>query len=117
MQSSPRDEPREDYSEPRSNYSYVDRERSEYRYASTRPRRMIQSTKPNYTRWLQPAEIEEENKPEWEDHDNPNYTPSETEEPRTGRAWYVENHHQEPPSQLDHVARGLAARQKPPRKH
>ena len=62
--SRPRDEPREDYSEPRSNYYYVDLERSEYRYASPQTRRMIQSTKPNYTRWLQPAEIDEENVPE-----------------------------------------------------
>ena len=54
---------------------------------------MIQSTKPNYTRWLQPAEIEEENVPEGEDPDNPNYTLSEAEELMTGRAWYVENFH------------------------
>ena len=101
--SRPRDESRVDSNEPRSNYYYVDRERREYRYASPRPRRMIQSTKPNYTRWLQPAEIEEENMPEGEDPDNPNYTPSEAEELKTGRAWYVENHHQNP-SQLDPVA-------------
>ena len=81
------DESREDYSEPRSNYYYVDRERREYRSASPRPRRMIRSTKPNYTRWLQPAEIEEEIIPEGEDPDDPNYTPSEAEELRTGRAW------------------------------
>ena len=72
--SRPRDEPREDYNEPRSNYYYVDRERSEYPYASPRPRVMIQSTKPNYTRWPQPAEIEKEDMPEGEDPDNPNYT-------------------------------------------
>ena len=78
---------------------------------------MIQSTKPNYTRWLQPAEIEEENMPEGEDPDIPNYTPSKAEELRTGRAWYVENHHQEPPANWTPWPRGFAARQKPPRKH
>ena len=54
-----RDESPGDSNEPRSNYYYVDRERREYRYAYPQPRWMIQSTKPNYTRWPQPAEIEE----------------------------------------------------------
>ena len=111
------DDYRADPHEPRDTYYYEDRERREYRYASPRPRRMIQSTKTNYTRWPQPAEIEEENMPECEDPDNPNYTPSEAEELRTGGAWYVENHHQEPPANWTPWPRGLAARRKPPRKH
>ena len=49
-----RNRPRDDYSEnpeePRDTYYYVDRERREYRFSSPKPRRMIQSTKPNYTR-------------------------------------------------------------------
>ena len=57
---------------------------------------MIQSTKPNYSRWPQPADIKEENMPEGEDPDNPNYTPSEAEELMTGRAWYVKNYHRGP---------------------
>ena len=88
-----RSHPREDYrgdpEEPQSRYHYQDRARRDYRYSSPKPRRMIQSTKPNYTRWLQPAEIEEEKVPEGEDTDNPNYSPSEAEELQTGRAWYV----------------------------
>ena len=59
---------------------------------------MIQSTKTNYTRWLQPAEIEEENLLEGEDHDNPNYTPSEAEEHKSGRQWYIDNFHRDPPA-------------------
>ena len=59
---------------------------------------MIQSTKPNYTRWLQPASIEEENVPEGEDHENPNYAPPEAGELESGRRWYVENYHRDPPA-------------------
>ena len=78
---------------------------------------MIQSTKPNYTRWLQPAEIEEGNVPEGEDPDNPNYTPSEAEELLTGRAWYVENFLRYPPANWTPWPRGLAGRRKPYLKH
>ena len=52
---------------------------------------MIQSTKPNYTRWPQPAEIEEENVPEGIDSENPDYTPTELRELESGRKWYAEN--------------------------
>ena len=58
---------------------------------------MIQSTKPNYTRWLQPASIEEENVPEGEDPENPSYTPTEARELESGRRWYVENYHRDTP--------------------
>ena len=78
---------------------------------------MIQSTKPNYTRWPQPASIEDENVPEREDHDNPNYTPSEAEELMTGRQWYVENFLRDPPANWTTWPRGLAGRRKPYRKH
>ena len=94
----PRDDYRGDPNEPRSRYYYQDRERREYRNSSPKPPRMIQSTKPNYTRWLQPASIEEENVPEGEDPENPNYTPTEARELESGRKWYVENYHRDPPA-------------------
>ena len=78
---------------------------------------MILSTKPNYTRWPQPAEIEEENVPEGEDPDNPNYTTSEAEELMTGRAWYVENYHRDPPANCTPWPCGLAGRRRLHRKH
>ena len=78
---------------------------------------MILSTKPNYTRRLQPAEIEEENVLEGEDTYNPNYTPSEAEELMTGRAWYVENFLRYPTANWTPWPSGLAGRRKPPRKH
>ena len=78
---------------------------------------MIQSTKPNYTRWLQTAEIEDEMVPEGDDPDNPNYTPSEAEELMTGRALYVENFFRDPPANWIPWPRGLAGRRKTPRKH
>ena len=59
-----RDDYRGDANEPRSQYYYGDRERREYRHSSPTPRRMIHSTKPNYTRWAQPASVEEEMVPE-----------------------------------------------------
>ena len=109
----PRSHPREDYRddpvEPRNTYSYyVDRERREYRYASPKPRRMIQSTKPNYTRWPQPAEIEDEEVPEGVDPENPDYTPHELRELESGRKWYVENHQREPPANWTPWPHGLA---------
>ena len=76
----PRNDYRGDHKEPWSHYYYVDRECRKYRHSSPKPSRMIQSKKPNYTRWPQPAEIEEENVPEGEDPDNLNYTPREVEE-------------------------------------
>ena len=58
---------------------------------------MIQSKKPNSTRWPQPAEVEDEEVPEGEDPSNHNYTPSEAEELESGRQWYFDNYHQDPP--------------------
>ena len=78
---------------------------------------MIQSTKPNYTRWLQPAEIEEKNVPEGEDPDNPTYTPSEAEELITGRQWYVEYYQRDPTANWTPWPRGLAGRRKYSGKH
>ena len=109
----PRSHPLEDYRddpvEPRNTYSYyVDSERREYRYASPKPRRMIQSTKPNYTRWAQPAEIEDEEVPEGVDPENPDYTPHELRELESGRKWYVENHQREPPANWTPWPHGLA---------
>ena len=117
----PRSRPRDDYrgdpNEPRSNYYHVDRERREYLYASPQLRRMIQSTKPNYTRWLQPAEIDDENVPEGEHPDNPHYTRSDAEELMTGRQRYVENFRRDPPANWTPWPRGLAGRRKYPVKH
>ena len=93
-----RDDYRGDPNEPRSQYYYEDLERREYRHSTHKPRRMIQSTKPNYTRWPKPASIEDEEVPEGEDPDNPNYTPSEADELESGRQWYVENFRRDPPA-------------------
>ena len=48
--SRPRDDYRGDREQQRNTYYYVDPERREHRYASPQPSRVIQSTKPNYTR-------------------------------------------------------------------
>ena len=71
-----RDDNRGDPNEPRSQFYYEDHERREYLHFTPQPCRMTQSTKLNYTRWIQPASIEDEVIPEGEDSDNPNYTPS-----------------------------------------
>ena len=78
---------------------------------------MIQSRKPNYTRWPQPAEIEEENVPEGDDPDNPTYTPSEAEELESGRQWYIDNFRLEPQPNGTPWRGGLAGRRGNPRKH
>ena len=75
---------------------------------------MIQSKKPNYTRWPQTAEIDEENVPEVEDPDNPNYTPSEAEELESGRQWYVDNFRRDPPPNWTPWRGGLAGHRKYP---
>ena len=75
---------------------------------------MIQSTKPNYTRWPQPAPIEEENVPDGEDPDNSNYTPSEAEELESGRQWYVENFRRDPPANWTPWPGGLEGHRKHP---
>ena len=69
---------------------------------------MIQSTKPNDTRWPQPAEIEEENVPEGIDPENPDYTPTELRELESGRKWYAENYHRDPPANWTPWPHGLA---------
>ena len=107
--SHPREDHREDPAEPRNTYHYyVDRERREYRHASSRSRRMIQSTKPNYTRLPQPAEIEEENVPEGVYPENPDYTQTERRELERGRRWYVENYQRDPPANWTPWPHGLA---------
>ena len=97
LRSRPRDDHRGDHNEQWSRYYYKHRECREYPHSSIKPRRMIPGTKPNYTRWPQPASIEEENVPEGEDPDNPNYTPSEAEEFESGRQWYIDNFRRDPP--------------------
>ena len=107
----PRRNPPEDYREDPdegNSYSYYHRESREYRYATPKPRRMIQSTKPGYTRWAQPAEIEDEEVPEGVDPENPDYTPHELRELESGRKWYVENHQREPPANWTPWPHGLA---------
>ena len=78
---------------------------------------MIQSTKTNYTRWHQPASIEDEEVPEGEDQDNPNYTPSEAEELESGRQLYVENFRRDPPANWTPWPSGFAGHRKHPWKH
>ena len=75
---------------------------------------MIQSRKPNYTRWSQPAEIEEENVPEGEDPDKPNYTPSEAEELDSGRQWYIDNFLRDPTPNWTPWRGGMAGHRKYP---
>ena len=96
--SRPRDDHQEDTNEPRSQYYYVDPERREYRHSSPTPCRMIQSTKPNYTRWAQPASIDEEPVPEGEDPENHTFTQSEAQGLETGRQLYIDNHWRDPPA-------------------
>ena len=69
---------------------------------------MIQSTTPNYTRWPQPAEIEDEDVPEGVDPKNPDYTPTELRELESGRRWYAENHQRDPPANWTPWPHGLA---------
>ena len=78
---------------------------------------MIQSTKPNYTRWAQPASIEEEPVPEGEDPDNHTFTPSEAEELETGRQWYIDNYGRYPLANWTPWQGGLAWRRRYHRKH
>ena len=78
---------------------------------------MIQSTKHNYTRWPQRASIEDENVPEGEDPDNPNYTPSEVWEIERGRQWYAENFQRDPPAHWTPWPGGLALHRKYHRKY
>ena len=100
---------RGDPNEPRSHYYYEDREGREYRNSTPKPRRMIQSTKPNYTRCPQPASIEDEDVPEGEDPGNHNFTQSEAEQIESGRQWYLENFRRDPPSHWTPWPGGLAA--------